>query len=48
MRYINSAAYVQYKIDTILQDVHMWARIYINNIICRVTLVQDLLDKLQI
>lgn len=46
MRYINSVAYVQYKIDIILHNIWAWAQAYIDNIVCRAKSFLDLLDKL--
>ena len=47
MGYINSVAYVQRKIENILYVVWAWARAYINDIVCGVKLLLDLLEKLQ-
>ena len=48
MGYINSVAYVQREIDNILQDVHAWARAYVDDIICGARSLSDLLEKLYI
>lgn len=48
MGYINSIAYVQYKIDKILREVHTWAQAYIDNIICRAKSLPNLIQKLRI
>lgn len=47
MGYINSVAYVQRKIDNILQDVRSWARAYVDDIVCRARSLPDLLEKLR-
>lgn len=46
IRYINSVAYVQRKIDNILQDVYAWAWAYIDDIIYGAKSLSDLLEKL--
>lgn len=48
MSYINSVAYVQREIDNIIRDVHAWARTYVDDIICRVKSLPNLLNKLRI
>ncbi len=48
MGYINSIAYVQYEIDTIVHAVSAWARTYINDIGSGATSVADLLQKLRV
>ena len=47
MGYINSVAYVQNKIDNILQNIQSWVRAYVNDIVCGAKLLPDLLNKLQ-
>lgn len=39
-------AYVQYKIENILQDVRTWAWAYIDDIICRAKSLSNLFKKL--
>lgn len=46
MGYINSVAYVQREIDNILRSICDWARIYVDDIICRARSLDDLLSKL--
>lgn len=46
MRYINSVAYMQYEIDNILQDVRVWARTYVDDIIYGAKALFDLFKKL--
>lgn len=48
MGYINSVAYAQQEIDTILRDVREWARAYIDDIVCGGNSLPDLLYKLRI
>ena len=48
MGYINLVAYVQREIDNILCNVLDWARVYIDDIICRRTSLEDLFHKLRI
>ncbi len=48
MGYINSIAYVQREIDAILHAVSAWARVYIDDIVCRTTSVSDLFQKLRV
>lgn len=48
MGYINLVAYVQREIDNILQKVHAWARVYVDDIICGAKSLSDLLKKLRI
>ena len=43
MGYINLVAYVQREIDNILQEIHAWARAYIDDIIYRARSLSDLL-----
>lgn len=47
MGYINLVAYVQRKIDNILQDVRSWARAYVDDIVCGARSLSDLLKKLR-
>lgn len=47
MRYINSVAYVQRKIDNIFHNVQSLARAYINDIVYGAKLLPNLLHKLQ-
>lgn len=47
MRYINSVAYVQRKINNIYRAVRAWAHAYIDDIVCGAKLLPDLLDKLR-
>lgn len=44
--YINLVAYIQCDKDNILQNMHAWARTYVDNIIYRVKYLSDLLKKL--
>lgn len=46
MDYINSVVHVQKEIDNILRAVYIWARAYVDNIICRAKSLDDLLLKL--
>ena len=48
MGYINSIAYFQREIDAILHAVSAWARVYIDDIVCRTTSVSDLFQKLRV
>lgn len=48
MGYIKSVAYVQREINNILQDGHAWARAYVDDIICGVKSLPNLLKKLHI
>lgn len=48
MEYINLVAYVKHEIDNILQDICAWAWAYVNDIICEVKSLSDLLKKLRI
>lgn len=47
MGHINLVAYVQHKIDNILQNVQSWIRAYVDNIVCRAKLLPNLFKKLQ-
>lgn len=46
MGYINSVAYVQREINNILRSICDWARAYVDNIICRARLLDNILSKL--
>lgn len=48
MSYINLGAYVQQEINNIFYDVRAWAWVYVDDIICDVRSLPDLLNKLQI
>lgn len=46
--YINLMAYVQHEIHNILRHICTWARTYVDDIMCRVKFLADLLKKLRI
>lgn len=48
MGYINSIAYIQYKIDNILQNTCTWAWVWVDDIICGAKSLLDLFEKLYI
>lgn len=48
MGYINSVAYVQREIDNILRGVRVWARAYVDDIICGAKSLPELLDTLRV
>ncbi len=47
-KYINSIAYVQKEINTILHGLHALTSTYMNDIICKATSVADLFQKLRV
>ena len=46
MGYINSIAYIQREVDSILHAERAWANAYMDNLVCKATSVSDIFQKL--